>query len=76
MTLHLHTSRHPPRVETYLGGQKCWAEATEPTETMNDVLRYFALMLLGAGYSDRHAVRVWPRGRDAEVSLPLGSLLL
>ena len=72
--IYINAADHPPRAETYLAGRRLWAEATEPHETMADVLRELARQIVAAGAHQDAATAVWPRGRQQRPETTIGAL--
>ena len=73
--IHIHTALDPARAETYIAGRRLWAEATEPHETMADVLAHIAELLLDAGLPAHTLATTKAPGRPCSEPGMLGCML-
>lgn len=72
--IHIHVAERPARAETWLNGRRLWVEATDPGETMADVLRALARQIVAAGAPQRTATAVCQPGRQQRAPVALGAL--
>jgi len=72
--IHLHAVAAPPRAQTHLDGCRFWAAATEPHETLADVLAHLAAQIIAAGAPGSALAAVWMRGGPMHPPVPLAAL--